>query len=142
MGSEIRVGDIMKSDVISIDEESPVTEVAKLMKVHDIGSVVTAKNKKAEGVITEKDIIHKLVADGEDSSKISAGKIMSSPLKVVRPETTLEEVAKLMKQYSLKRFPVVNENNELVGMISEGDIMKVFPSIVDLLEERAKAGLQ
>ena len=140
MGSEIRVGDIMKQDVISIDEEAPVTEVAKLMKIHDIGSIVIAKNKKAEGMITEKDIIHQVVANGDDSSKINAGKIMSKPLKVVRPDTTLEEAAKMMKQYSIKRFPVVNENNELVGMISEGDIMNVFPSIVDLLEERAKAG--
>lgn len=140
MGSEIRVGDIMKQDVISIEEGSPVSEVAKLMKIHDIGSIVIAKNKKAEGIITEKDIIHQVVALGEDSSKITAGKIMSTPLKVVRPETTLEEAAKMMRQYSLKRFPVVNENNELVGMISEGDIMGVFPSIVDLLEERAKAG--
>ncbi len=130
----------MKQDVISIDEEAPVAEVAKLMKVHDIGSVVIAKNKKAEGMITEKDIIHQLVANGTDSSIIKAGNIMSKPLKVVRPDTTLEEATKLMRQYSIKRFPVVNENNELVGMISEGDIMNVFPSIVDLLEERANAG--
>jgi CBS domain-containing protein len=140
MGSEIQVGDIMKKDVISIEEDAPITEVAKLMKIHDIGSVVVAKNKKAEGIITEKDIIHQVVAKGADASKITAKEIMSSPLKVVRPGTTLEESAKMMRQYSLKRFPVVNENNELVGMISEGDIMGVFPSIVDLLEERANAG--
>ena len=141
MGSEIRVGDIMKKDVISIEEDAPVTEVAKLMKIHDIGSVVVAKNKKAEGMITEKDVIHQVVAKGADASKITAKEIMSAPLKVVRPGTTLEESAKMMRQYSLKRFPVVNEDNELVGMISEGDIMNVFPSIVDLLEERASAGL-
>lgn len=140
MGSEIRVGDIMKKDVISIEEEAPITEVAKLMKIHDIGSVVVAKNKKAEGIITEKDVIHQIVAKGADASKITAREIMSAPLKVVRPGTTLEEAAKMMRQYSLKRFPVINENNELVGMISEGDIMGVFPSIVDLLEERARAG--
>jgi len=131
----------MKKDVISIEEDAPVTEVAKLMKIHDIGSVVVAKNKKAEGIITEKDIIHQVVAKGADASKITAKEIMSAPLKVVRPGTTLEESAKMMRQYSLKRFPVVNEDNELVGMISEGDIMNVFPSIVDLLEERASAGL-
>ncbi len=140
MGSEIRVGDIMKKDVISIEEDAPITEVAKLMKIHDIGSVVVAKNKKAEGIITEKDVIHQVVAKGADASKITAKDIMSAPLKVVRPGTTLEETANMMRQYSLKRFPVVNENNELVGMISEGDIMNVFPSIVDLLEERANAG--
>jgi len=130
----------MKKDVISIEEDAPITEVAKLMSIHDIGSVVVAKNKKAEGIITEKDIIHQVVAKGADASKITAKEIMSAPLKVVRPGTTLEEAAKMMRQYSLKRFPVVNEDNELVGMISEGDVMNVFPSIVDLLEERARAG--
>ncbi|MFP3950419.1 MAG: cyclic nucleotide-binding/CBS domain-containing protein, partial [Candidatus Micrarchaeia archaeon] len=84
MGSEIRVGDIMKKDVISIGETAPLTEVAKLMKSHDVGSIVIAKNEKAEGIITEKDIIHKIVAEGADASKINAEKIMSAPLKVVR----------------------------------------------------------
>ena len=77
MGSEIRVGDIMKKDVISIEEDAPITEVAKLMKIHDIGSVVVAKNKKAEGIITEKDVIHQVVAKGADASKITAKEIMS-----------------------------------------------------------------
>ena len=72
MGSEIQVGDIMKKDVISIEEEAPITEVAKLMKIHDIGSIVVAKNKKAEGMITEKDVIHQVVAKGADASKITA----------------------------------------------------------------------
>ncbi|MFP3949587.1 MAG: CBS domain-containing protein, partial [Candidatus Micrarchaeia archaeon] len=62
-------------------------------------------------------------------------------LKVVRPATKIEEVARMMRKYGLKRFPVVGKDNRLVGMISEGDIMGVFPSIVDLLEERAEAGL-
>jgi CBS domain-containing protein len=140
MGSEIRVGDVMKKDVISIEEDAHITEVAKLMKIHNIGSVVVAKNKKAEGIITEKDLVHQVIAEGADASKITAKEIMSKPLKVVRPDTKLEDAARRMQQYGLKRFPVVNENNELVGMISEGDIMNVFPSIVDLLEERASAG--
>ncbi len=131
----------MKKDVISIEETAPLTEVAKLMRSHDVGSIVVSKNEKAEGIITEKDIIHKIVAEGADASKINAEKIMSAPLKVVRPATKLEEAASMMRKYGLKRFPVVGEDNRLVGMISEGDIMGVFPSIVDLLEERAEAGL-
>ncbi len=141
MGSEIQVGDIMRKNVISIGEEASVTEVAKLMKDNDIGSVVVAKGSRAQGIITEKDVIHNMVAMGAEASKTTAGEIMSKPIKVVRPDATVEQVAKSMKENSIKRFPVVNANNELVGMISEGDIMRIFPSIVDLLEERAKAGL-
>jgi CBS domain-containing protein len=141
MGSEIRVGDVMKKNVISIEEDSPIIEAAKLMESHDVGSVVVAKGGRAEGIITEKDIIHSLVAKGGDASKITAKTIMSSPLKVVTPETTLEELARMMGKHELKRFPVVGEGNKLVGMISEGDVMRLFPSIVDLLEEKARAGL-
>jgi CBS domain-containing protein len=142
MGSEVKVGDIMNRDVISIEASAPVTEVAKLMKKHEVGSVVVSKAKKAEGIITEKDIVYKVVIVGADASKVTAEKIMSKPLKVVTPETSVEEAAQAMKRYNLKRFPVVNDTNELVGMISEGDISRVLPSIIDLIEEKAEAGFQ
>jgi CBS domain-containing protein len=141
MGSEIRVGDVMTKNVISIEEDSPIIEVAKLMEIHDVGSVVVAKAGRAEGIITEKDIIHNFVSKGGDASKITAKTIMSRPLKVVSPETGLEELARLMAKHELKRFPVVGSGNKLVGMVSEGDVMRLFPSIVDLLEEKARAGL-
>jgi CBS domain-containing protein len=141
MGSEIRVGDVMTKNVISIEEDSLITEVARLMREYDVGSIVVAKGGRAEGIITEKDIIHNVVAEGGEASKISAKKIMSRPLKVVTPETTVEEVANLMAKHGLKRFPVVGAGNKLVGMISEGDVMRLFPSMVDLLEEKARAGL-
>jgi len=142
MGSEVKVGDIMNRDVISIEANAPVTEVAKLMRKHGVGSVVVSKAKKAEGIITEKDMVYKVVAIGADASKVTAEKIMSKPLKVVTPETSVEEAARAMKQYNLKRFPVVNDTNELVGMISEGDITRILPSIIDLIEEKAEAGFQ
>ena len=141
MGSEIRVGDVMRKNVISIEGSAPVTEVAELMKKHGLGSVVVSKNKRGEGIITEKDIVYSVVAKGADASKINAEDIMSTPLKVVTPETSLEETARMMKRFNVKRFPVVNERNELVGMITEGDITGTFPSIIDLLEEKARAGL-
>ena len=142
MGSEVKVGDIMNRDVISIETNAPVTEVAKLMKKHEVGSIVVSKAKKAEGIITEKDIVYKVVMVGADASKVTAEKIMSKPLKVVTPETSVEEAAQAMKRYNLKRFPVVNDTNELVGMISEGDISRILPSLIDLIEEKAEAGFQ
>ena len=65
---------------------------------------------------------------------------MAKPLRVVKPETTIEEAAKAMRENRIKRLPVVNDDNELIGIISEGDIMKIFPIVVDLIEERATLG--
>ena len=62
---------------------------------------------------------------------------MSKPLRVIRPETTIEDAAKAMRENKIKRLPVVNDDNELIGVLSEGDIMKIFPVVVDLIEERA-----
>jgi CBS domain-containing protein len=62
---------------------------------------------------------------------------MSAPLRLVRPHTTIEDAAQAMKENKIKRLPVVNEDNELIGILSEGDIMKIFPVVVDLIEEKA-----
>jgi CBS domain-containing protein len=139
MGSELRVGDIMTKRVIVIPLGSPIIDVARLMKKHKCGSIVIVDSKngnKAKGIITERDIVWKIIALKKDPYKTKVDEIMSKPLKVVRPETAIEEAAKAMKENSIKRLPVVNEKKELVGIISEGDIMRVFPAVVDMLEEK------
>lgn len=140
MGSEIKVGDIMSKNVISVTKDASIMEVAKLMEKYNVGSIVVADKRKAEGIITERDIVRKLIGRGKDTARAKASDAMSSPLKVITAEASIETAAKAMREYKIKRLPVINNKNELVGLISEGDIMRVFPSIVDLLEERAAAG--
>jgi CBS domain-containing protein len=140
MGSELRVGDIMTKEVTTVPNGELIGQVAKLMKKEDIGSVIVvdAKSKKhAKGIITERDIIHKILARKKDPYEVRVDKIMSSPLRVVRPDTTIEDAAKAMRENGIKRLPVVNDDSELVGIISEGDIMRIFPVVVDLIEEKA-----
>lgn len=132
----------MTRKVMVLSLDASVTEAARLMKKHGIGSVIVvedAAGKKARGIITERDIVHKLVASGKDISRIKVETIMSKPLRVVTPDASLEQVARAMRKNRIKRLPVVNEKRELVGVVSEGDIMRVFPAVVDLLEERAAA---
>lgn len=140
MGSDLRVGDIMTKKVVVIPFSKTVLDVAKKMKKNNIGSVIVVEDqagKHAKGIITERDIVYKVLAKGEDPYKVNVEKIMSKPLRVVKPDTTIEKAAKAMKDNKIKRLPVVNENNELLGILSEGDIMKIFPVVVDLIEERA-----
>ena len=141
MGSDLRVGDIMTTKVVVVPFGKTVTDVAKLMKKNNIGSVIIVEDKegkKAKGIITERDIVYKtLTKEGADPRNIPVESIMSSPLKVVTPDTTIEEAAKAMEQNQIKRLPVVNDSKELVGILSEGDIMKIFPIVVDLIEEKA-----
>ncbi|MFH2100530.1 MAG: CBS domain-containing protein [Candidatus Micrarchaeota archaeon] len=136
----MRVGDIMTKTVVTVPEGRQLIEVAKLMDKHDIGSVIVVDakaGKHAMGIITERDIIHKILAKKKDPYDTPVEEIMSSPLRVVKPDTTVEDAAKAMSDNGIKRLPVVNQDNELIGILSEGDIMRIFPVVVDLIEERA-----
>ena len=140
MGSDLRVGDIMTKKVAVAPFGTTVTEIAKLMKKLGIGSVIVVEDKEgkhAKGIITERDMVHKILAVSKDGQKINAEDIMSKPLRVIKSNTTIEEAAKAMRENKIKRLPVVNEHNELIGILSENDIMKIFPVVVDLLEEKA-----
>lgn len=140
MGSDLKVGDIMTKKVIVIPMGTNVSEAARLMKKYSIGSliVVDKKNgKKAKGIMTERDIVHKIIALNKDPYDTIVDRIMSTPLAVVLPTTTIEVAAKAMRKDKVKRLPVVNNLDQLVGIISEDDIMKIFPAVIDLIEERA-----
>ncbi len=140
MGSDLRVGDIMTHKVVVIPFGKTTLDVAKIMKKDGVGSVIVVEDKAgkhAKGIITERDIVHKVLAKGLEPKQVFSEDLMSKPLRVVKPDTTIEDAAKAMKENRIKRLPVVNENNELVGIVSEGDIMKIFPLVVDLIEERA-----
>jgi CBS domain-containing protein len=143
MSSELKVGDIMTKSVVVAPLGEGLFETAKMMKKSEIGSVIivdTVEGKRAKGIITERDIVYKVIVKRLDPYKTKVEEIMSKPLRVVKPDTTLEDAAKAMRENRIKRLPVVNDNNELVGIISEGDIMKIFPVVVDLIEERATLG--
>ncbi|HSB47312.1 MAG TPA: CBS domain-containing protein [Candidatus Bilamarchaeum sp.] len=134
------MGDIMTNKVVTVPFGKTVLDVAKLMKKNGIGSVIVVEDKEgknAKGIITERDIVYKLLSKGSDPYKTKVEDLMSKPLRVVKPDTTIEEAAKAMRENKVKRLPVVNDNNELIGILSEGDIMKIFPVVVDLIEERA-----
>jgi CBS domain-containing protein len=140
MGTDLNVGDVMTKKVIVVPMGENAIEVARLMKKYDIGSVIVVDEKhgkSAKGIITERDIVHKLIAPGKDTAKTLVESIMSRPLRVVKPDTALEDAAKAMRKNRIKRLPVVNDRNELIGILSENDLMKIFPAVVDLIEERA-----
>ena len=140
MGSDLKVGDIMTKKVIIIPYGADLSEVAKLMKRYGIGSVIVVedeKTKKARGIITERDVIYKVLSKRKDPYITKVEEMMSKPLRVIKSDTPIEEAAKAMRDNKIKRLPVVSEDNELIGIISEGDIMKIFPLVIDLIEEKA-----
>ncbi len=140
MGSDLKVGDVMMKTVVTASTNDSIEFVAKLMKKNNVGSIIVVDGTEksvAKGIITERDIVYKLVAQKKNMESSAAKDVMSKPLRVVKPETTLEQAATAMRENKIKRLPVVNDKNELIGILSEGDIMRIFPSVIDLVEEKA-----
>ena len=123
----------MNKKVIVIDANKSIKDAAKLMKKHNIGSVIVIEKDRAKGIITERDIVRKVVAEGLDTS-VKCREIMSHPLVVITPDATIEAAAKIMRDSEVKKLPVIEKDGTLVGILTEDDIMRLFPSIVDLLE--------
>ncbi len=129
----------MSQPVITVHIGKTVKDAASVMKKNKVGSVIVVEGKKvkrAKGIITERDIVHKVVALGKDAKSIKVEDIMSKPLLCIEPDATLEEAARAMRQQGVKRLPVL-KGDDLIGIISEADILRIFPAVIDLIEERA-----
>ncbi len=135
-GVTLRVEDVMIKEVISIDENSTVKEAAEIMNKFEIGCLLIVKGGKAMGIVTERDILKRVVAESKDATETRVKDIMTSPLVVVEPDTDLEEAVKLMFQMKIKKLPVVDGRN-LVGLVSLTDIARFQPQIIKILKQLA-----
>jgi CBS domain-containing protein len=137
MKTDVAIRDMMKPSPVIISPKATVQDAAKEMKGEGIGSLIVIHSGKPIGIITESDILKKVVAEGLDSSKILVDDIMTSPIITVKPETTIEEAIKTMGELGIRRLPVV-ENDKLVGMTTEKDILQVSPMLLEVAREWAQ----
>jgi len=134
----LKVEDVMTMDVITMDEKSLVKEAAETMSQNEISCVVAARKGKAIGILTESDLLKRVIVEGKNAKKTKIGEIMSSPLEVVAPGTSLEEALQLMFQKKIKKLPVV-EKNHLLGLVSLTDNARCQPAIIKILKSFAVA---
>ena len=132
----LKVEDVMVRDVVTIDENSTVREAADVMNKFEIGCLIAVKKGKAVGIITERDLLKRVVAEARDVNKTKVKNVMSSPLVVVEPSMDLEEAVKLMFQMKIKKLPVVEEKR-LVGLVSLTDIARFQPQMIKILKQLA-----
>ncbi len=132
------VKDVMSSPVAAIGENENVYKAAKLMAKNEIGCViVTDKKQKPVGIITERDLITRVLTKNTIPSTIKAGKVMSKPLITVDSEETLQEAARKMSKLNVRRLGVVYKG-DLMGLITGKDILAVMPELLEIIQERAK----
>lgn len=127
----------MVGEVITIDEDSTVKEAAEVMNKFEIGCLIAVRKGKAIGMITERDLLKRVVAEAKDATETKVKDVMSSPLVVIEPSVELEEAVKLMFQMKIKKLPVV-DGKRLVGLITLTDIARFQPQMIKLLKQLAK----
>jgi CBS domain-containing protein len=133
----IRVEDSMKAPMVTILDTATLTEAARKMKAKKIGSLVVVDRKNIPyGVITTTDLVYRALA------RKRAGKVrdfMSKPLITVVQNADLNEAAKLMRDKGVKRLIVI-KGDKPIGIISERDLVRISPSLYDLIAERGHYG--
>jgi CBS domain-containing protein len=132
------VKDVMSSPVVALDEDAPSNKVANIMDENDLGCViVTNKAGKPVGIITERDLVVRVLAKNLVPDAIKAKQIMTSPLVTIEPEATISEAARRMSRLEIRRLGVVYKAN-LVGLISSRDILGVMPELIEIIQERTR----
>lgn len=131
------IGKVCNREVVFIHAQASVPEAARLMREYHVGDLVVVKEKTGKripvGIVTDRDIVLEVIAEGVDMDDVSVGDIMSDKLVTARESDGLLETIKLMRAKGIRRLPVVNDDNELAGILSVDDLIDLFSEqIVDL----------
>jgi len=119
------VSDIMSSPVGTIDKNAKVQDAAQLMTEKRFGSIVITENGKPRGIITERDMLERVVAPSKDPSTTETGEIMSSPLITIEKEKGILEAMREMREHDISRLVVMDEET-MVGIVSETDVIRAI----------------
>jgi CBS domain-containing protein len=117
----MKVRDIMTSDVASLAPSNTIIEVAQQMRLLNVGSLPLVQNERLVGVITDRDIVLRVVADGLDPQQERAELHMSRDPVTIAPDATTDQASQVMARAQIRRLPVV-ENGRLVGYLALGDL--------------------
>ncbi|UCD72647.1 MAG: CBS domain-containing protein [Candidatus Bathyarchaeota archaeon] len=134
MSGTILVRDIMTRSVQTVGVSASVREAVLKMNKYRIGSIVVIGRGKPVGIVTERDILERIVEPFIDPRTIGVKEIMSSPVVTIPPDTSIEEAATLMAKNGIKKLPVM-EDERLVGIVTTMDLMRAGPRLINVLEE-------
>ncbi|WP_202319472.1 CBS domain-containing protein [Archaeoglobus neptunius] len=125
MQSDIPVKEVMTTVVCTVKMTDSVHNLAKKLVEYGVGSAVVLDNGLPVGIVTEKDLISKIVARNKVPSEVIVEEVMSQPVITINPNTSLREAARIMMKRGIRRLPVVNNSGELIGIITDNDILSV-----------------
>jgi CBS domain-containing protein len=115
------VREVMTTDPASVDAHDSATDAARRMKDVDSGAILVTEGGKLKGLLTDRDIVVRAIAEGRDPSQVEVREICSADVESVRPEDDVDRVIQLMRERHVRRIPVV-EGERPVGIVAIGDL--------------------
>lgn len=120
------IEDLVREDVVSASPETSVPELAREMRDENVGSVVIANGTSPTGIVTDRDLTTRVLAEEAGSADQTAEDVMSTDLCAVGPDAGFYEAAQVMSENGVRRLPVCDENDDLVGIITADDLTELL----------------
>lgn len=116
-----KIRDVMHTNPVSLDADQPVMEAARRMRDDNIGDVLVMERGTLKGILTDRDVVVRCLAEGLDPMRTTIGEICSCDLTTLKPNDAIDEAVKLMRDKAIRRIPVV-EDGAPIGIVSIGDL--------------------
>lgn len=136
-----KVREVMTDRPRGISLETPLSQAAELMESEDVGALPVLEGEQLAGMVTDRDIVIRAVAKGKDPRGMPVREIATKDVIAVRPDDDLSEALKLMARYQVRRLPVVDDDNRLIGVLAQADValQAKEKEVGELVEEISKA---
>lgn len=123
----------MVRDPVMVDPDAPCGQLSKLMRDRGIGSVVVVKDGFPVGVVTERDLVHRVLAEGRDPDKCDADQVCTKPVVGISIYADVDMAVDMMNEYGIRRLVVVDEKDRVVGILTTDDIARNLRSMSEEL---------
>ncbi len=135
MKTGYKVCDIMTKKPIEVTPNTSIVDCARIMAENHVGSLLVGENKKLLGLLTEKDIVRKIVARGFNLEKINARDAMNTKFISIAPEKDIYDALVIMRDHNIRQLPVIS-GKTVVGYLTGKDILKIQPQLFELLADK------
>ena len=135
MKTGVKICDAMTKKPVNVSPEMKITEIAQMMNKEHVGSMLVVKDNKLQGIITEQDIVRKMVAQDLKPGNTKASDIMHTDIISISPEEDIYEALVIMKKENIRHLPVMDEE-KMIGFLTIKDILKIEPQLFEIMVEK------
>lgn len=134
----MNVMDAMTRTPVVVKPQVTIEEAVKSMLKRGVGSLLVRENGILKGIVTEKDLVEKVILKGMDPKKTKVRAIMNKVLVTVKPKADIMEAVKLMSEYNIRRLPVIDKESKLLGLLTVNDVLRVQPQLFELILDKSR----